>query len=106
MCYSFNFVGKSGSPSPIMLSGEPYGLNMILDTEIYHNAMQGLTESEGVKVVVHDPAHYPMTTTSGVYVPTGTDTKVSLRMGEIVRESDPYVSNCTSVWVNSTFAEK
>ena len=59
-------------------AGEEYGLQLVLDVGAKYSLLRGLTESFGVKVVIHEPDMFPLTTNQGYSIATNAHTKIGL----------------------------
>jgi len=86
----------------VTLSGSIYGLELELSADIFDTALRGLAESHGVKMVLHEPDMYPLTTTQGVALAAGHWTRVALVGNKVLRQPHPYTSDCYGDW---SFAE-
>ncbi len=63
------------------------------------NYMVGeLSQSAGIRAVVHNPDSYPMIEEFGLDVMPGTATSMSLQLSDIVRLPDPHPADCYGSW--------
>ena len=58
----------------------------------------GLTEGQGVRVVIENSTKIPFIVSEGVNVPPRTSTNIGLVETKHIRMTDPYPSNCSSIY--------
>ncbi len=89
ICYNF-----SDSNKKMFISG--------LTVELFVdqlNYMKGdLSQSAGIRMVVHNPDSYPMTDEFGLDVMPGTSSSITLQMNDIIRLEHPHPTDCYSSW--------
>ena len=54
-CFTFNSYKNSGALLTSSLPGENFGLTVVLDIQQYKYLVNGLTQSAGARVAIHDP---------------------------------------------------
>ncbi|CAG0901447.1 unnamed protein product, partial [Darwinula stevensoni] len=107
ICYTFNSnfntndskAGKRISS----LTGSDYGLSLelYLDQDDYMSNV--VSESAGVRVVVHDNDQLPIPDEQGFYLRPNTHTTMALTKVNITRLPEPYQSRCFSSWKQTSF---
>ena len=115
VCYAFNYhppVDMAGNEVDARagldsgLSGDTYGLQLVLDFESLASMLRGLTPSGGAKIVLHEHDKPPMTNAQGFLISPNTETKLAIESVCFEREPPPYTSKCRSTWGDETYVPR
>ena len=113
-CYSFNFAGPevvSGTewhhfrPRNTSFNGPFYGLRLEINLGSNFYLRNGLTQNEGLAVVIHSPRMVPLVSNSAINVKPNTATSIELGFKSVHRQANPYPSNCSDTWKLSSYSD-
>ncbi|TRY68751.1 hypothetical protein TCAL_04698, partial [Tigriopus californicus] len=71
-------------------------LQLFLDQDSY--MLKGLSQQAGVRLIIHNPATYPLADEYGIDLQPNTANSIAIQMNKISRLPEPHPSNCITNW--------
>lgn len=109
-CFTFNTEynekkDEAAGKRVSSLTGPSFGLNLILELDLFNYLKGNITKHTGARLVIHDPGKWPLVAEYGINVKPDTYTLTAITQTELTREEEPYPSNCTKHWSRTIYEE-